>query len=131
MRRDQPLGSLPLKHEPVAKEQVHEIVLKKGLVRDSNLNFAFSRQDSDGGAAGGQLVLVQIFVQQPSELVVNIEHLSHDAAIQPMKCLLITRLNPGSDFDRHKPSYLLEGSLHLSISNASRSRQKCSDFKLR
>jgi hypothetical protein len=89
----------------VAKEQVHEIVFDEALVTDTNLNFAFGRLEAQGNAAGGYFALVQIFVQQPAELVVNLEHDSHDPSVESMECLLITGLNPGTDFDRHSAAY--------------------------
>src|SRR5258708_1291742 len=99
MRSHQPLGSLPLQHKPVAKKQVHEIVFDEAFVTDANPDFAFSRQDAHGGAAVCYFALVQIFIQKPSELVVNIKHYLHDPPIQSMEILPVTGLNRGTDFN--------------------------------
>ena len=102
VRGHQPLGRLAFQHPAVAKEQVHKVILGEALVTNVNPDFSLNGHDPDGGTAGRYLALVQLFVEQSPKFVVNVERDSHDTALENVKCLLIARLDLGSDVDRHE-----------------------------
>ncbi len=57
------------------------LLFDKTLVTHANPNFAFNRLKADADTAGGYFALVQLFVQQPAKLVVDLEHDSHDSPV--------------------------------------------------
>jgi hypothetical protein len=71
------------------------------LVSDANPNFTFRRLEAPADAAAGYFALVQVFVQEPAELIVNLKNDTHELSVQSMKRLLIAGLNRSTDFDRH------------------------------
>jgi len=107
MRRGQPFRHLSFQHKTVAHQQVHEIVFAKTVMADTYPNFPFSRLETVAGAADGNFTFIEIFVQQPSELRLNLEHNPHHQPVQSMKLLLIVNLDFGAHFNRHGKDYVL------------------------
>ena len=51
------------------------------MVSDTNPNFALNGLEAVGEAAGGYFALVEILIQQPPKLIVDVEHHSHNPAV--------------------------------------------------
>ena len=77
------VGGFELKESASVDEDVEEVGLREGLVGDGDLEFEFG-----AGKAVGQFTLVDAFIEEPAELVVDRIDVLHDLVGEAFELLL-------------------------------------------